>query len=65
MDTVDNRGFDNFDMEIWIDHRSGFTRLVIEYPDGSTYSSKGQRPNGNEPGAAEPTWAAVPAAANR
>jgi hypothetical protein len=37
MDTVDNRGFDNFDMEIWIDHRSGFTRLVIEYPDGSTY----------------------------
>ena len=37
MDTVDNGGFDSFDMDIWIDHSSGFTRLGIEYPDASSY----------------------------
>jgi hypothetical protein len=37
METVDNGGFDNFDMDIWIDHSNGFTRLGIVYPDGSTY----------------------------
>ena len=37
MDTVDDGGFDSFDMDIWIDHQSGYTRIGIDYPDGSTH----------------------------
>jgi hypothetical protein len=51
-DTVDNGGFDSFDMDIWIDHETGYTRLGIDYPDGSTHDLiiKGR------PGAWEQAW---------
>lgn len=37
LETVDNGGFNSFSMDIWIDHEAGYTRLGIEYPDGSTH----------------------------
>ncbi len=37
LETIDNGGFDSFEMDIWIDHQAGYTRLGISYPDGSTY----------------------------
>ena len=37
LDTVDDSGFDTFDMDIWIDHEAGYTRIGIDYPDGSTH----------------------------
>jgi hypothetical protein len=37
LETVDDGGFDSFDMDIWIDHETGYTRLGIDYPDGSTH----------------------------
>jgi hypothetical protein len=52
LETMDNGGFDSFSMDIWIDHQAGYTRLDIEYPDGSTHSLilKGR------PGAWEQAW---------
>jgi hypothetical protein len=52
--TIDNGGFDSFNMDIWIDHQAGFTRLDFEYPDGSTHDLilKGH------PGAWEQAWGA-------
>lgn len=52
LETIDNGGFDSFDLDIWIDHRSGYTRLGFDYPDGSTYDLllKGR------PGAWEHAW---------
>lgn len=52
LETIDNGGFDSFSMDIWIDHQAGYTRLDIEYPDGSTHSLilKGR------PGAWEGAW---------
>lgn len=52
LETIDNGGFDSFDLDIWIDHGAGFTRLGFEYPDGSTYDLllKGR------PGAWEHAW---------
>jgi hypothetical protein len=52
LETVDNGGFDSFNMDIWIDHQAGYTRLGIEYPDGSTHDLilKGR------PGAWENAW---------
>jgi hypothetical protein len=38
LEAVDNGGFDSFNMDIWIDHQAGFTRLDIEYPDGAAYN---------------------------
>lgn len=37
LETIDDDGFDSFDMDIWIDHDAGYTRLGFEYPDGSTH----------------------------
>jgi hypothetical protein len=37
LETIDNGGFDNFTLDLWIDNPGGFTRFSIVYPDGSTY----------------------------
>ena len=37
LEVVDSGGFDDFDLDIWIDHQAGFARLGFQYPDGSTY----------------------------
>jgi len=37
LEIVDSEGFDDFDLDVWIDHQAGFVRLGFEYPDGSTY----------------------------
>lgn len=37
LETVDDGGFDRFDMDIWIDHSSGYARLGFDYPDGSSH----------------------------
>lgn len=52
LETIDNGGFDSFNMDIWIDHQAGYTRFDIEYPDGSTHDLilKGR------PGAWEQAW---------
>jgi hypothetical protein len=52
LETIDNGGFDSFNMDIWIDHQTGYTRIDIEYPDGSTHALilRGR------PGAWEQAW---------
>lgn len=52
LETVDNGGFDSFDMDIWIDHETGYTRLGIDYPDGSTHDLILE----GRPGAWEQAW---------
>jgi hypothetical protein len=52
MDTIDNGGFDSFDVDIWIDHASGYARLGFDYPDGSAYDLILQ----GEPGHWETAW---------
>lgn len=37
LETVDNGGFDSFEMDIWIDHTKGYARLGFDYPDGSSH----------------------------
>ena len=37
LETVDNGGFDSFDVDIWIDHTSGYARLDFDYLDGSSH----------------------------
>lgn len=37
LQAVDDGGFDDFEMDLWMDHETGFTRIGIEYPDGSTH----------------------------
>jgi hypothetical protein len=37
LETIDNGGFDGFDLDIWIDNPGGYARFSFEYPDGSTY----------------------------
>lgn len=37
LETVDNGGFDSFEVDIWIDHDAGYTRLGFDYPDGSEH----------------------------
>jgi hypothetical protein len=52
LETIDNGGFDSFNMDIWIDHQAGYTRFDIEYPDGSTHDLVLE----GRPGAWEKAW---------
>lgn len=52
LETVDNGGFDSFNIDIWIDHQAGYTRLEFEYPDGSTHALILE----GRPGAWEQAW---------
>lgn len=52
LETVDNGGFDSFDMDIWIDHTEGYARFGIDYPNGSSHDLIFQ----GQPGAWERAW---------
>lgn len=52
LEAVDSEGFDNFTLDIWIDHEAGFARLRFEYSNGSTYDLILE----GSPGAWERAW---------